>query len=104
MTFLFSVIIGKCSLEREHKFLTKVVSIMNSCFIKYNVPFVKNVKVAQLINLFCQEWLVFCQLQINLNFLEIKSVSVTVHDKFQLVCVSLEVYTYFSGTIISYPY
>ena len=32
---------GKCSLEREHPFLKKVVLIMNSCFIQYNAPLVK---------------------------------------------------------------
>ena len=31
-------------------------------------------------------------------------VSVTVHDNIQLVCISLEVYTYFSPTIIYCPF
>ena len=39
--------IGECSLEGVHPFLTKVVLIMNSCFIQYNAPLVKYVSVAQ---------------------------------------------------------
>ena len=49
MTFLIPGTIGKCSLEKEHPFLTKVDSITNGCFIKDNAPLVKT----QQINWFC---------------------------------------------------
>ena len=39
--------IEKCSLEKEHPFLTEFVSIMNSCFTQYNAPLVEYVNVAQ---------------------------------------------------------
>ena len=50
---------GKCSPEGLQPFLTKIILIMNSCVIQYNAPLVKHVNVAQLINCFCQEQLVF---------------------------------------------
>ena len=53
--------IEKCSLEREHPFLTEFVSTMNSCLIQYNAPLVEYVNVAQEIDSFCQKRLVICQ-------------------------------------------
>ena len=41
MTISIPGTIEKCSLEREHPFLTEIVSIMNSCFIQYNAPLVE---------------------------------------------------------------
>ena len=69
---------------------------MNSC---YHAPFAKDVNVAQLMNWFCQVQLVYCQLQINLIIFEVQFVSVTVHDKIEIICISFEVYTYFSSNI-----
>ena len=39
-----------------------------------------------------------------IHYLEVKTVLVTVHDKIQPVCISLEVYTYFSPTIVYCPF
>ena len=68
-----------------------------------NAPVVEYVNIAQEISSFCQKWLGFCELQINFIIFEVKTVSVTVHDKIQLVCISLEVHTYFSLIIIYRP-
>ena len=70
-TFLLPGTIGKCSLEGEHSFLTKLVLIVNSCFIQYNALIVKYVIVAQNINSFFQKWLVFSQFQTNLFMFEV---------------------------------
>ena len=63
---------------------------MKSCFIQCNSPLVKNVNVAQETKSFCQEQLVFCKLQINLKILDAQFVSVTIHDVFEIVCISVE--------------
>ena len=76
------------------------VLIMNSYFIQYEVPLVEYVNVAQEINLFGQKWLVFCHFLIIFIIFEVQTSSAMVHVKIQLVCISLEVYTYFSPTII----
>ena len=100
MTILIPDTIGEGSVEREHPFLAKIVLIMNSCFIQCNAPLVKYGNVAEKKNSFWQEWLEFGQIQINLIVLEVQIVSVTLHDNFQLVCIKLAVYTYFSPTIL----
>ena len=41
ITTLIPDTIGKCSLERVHLFLTKVVLLKNNCFIHYNAPPIK---------------------------------------------------------------
>ena len=86
MTLSIPGTIEKCSLEREHQFLTEFVLNINSCFIQHNVLLVEYINAAQKINSFCQERLVFWQFQNNFIFL---------NDKIQLVCISLEVHTYF---------
>ena len=101
MTISIPDTIGKCSLEREHPFLTKFVLLMNSCFIEYNATLVKYANATQQINLFCQKRLVFCQVQFNFIIFEVQIVSAMVHDNIQLVCNPLEVFTYFSSTIVS---
>ena len=53
-------------------------------------------------NFFCQEQLVFCQVQINFIAFKLQIVSVTVQNIIQLVCVNLDFYTYFSRTILYY--
>ena len=63
---------------------------MNSCFIQYNAPLVTNVKEAQETKLFCEEQLVFCQLQINLKIFDVQIVSVLIHDNFEIDCISVE--------------
>ena len=68
---------------------------MKSCFTQYNAPLVKYAKVAQKQNSFCQEELVFCQVQINLIIFEGHIVSVTVHDNIEILYTSHENYTYF---------
>ena len=87
--------IGKCSRGKEHPFSTEFVLIMNSCFIQYNAPLVEYVDVAQQVNLFCQKWIIFCHFKINFIIFEVYTTSVTVHDNFQLDCISLEVYPFF---------
>ena len=100
MTIVFPGTIGKCSFEKERPILTEFVLIMNNSYIQYKALLVEYAKVAQKINSFRQKCLVFCQFQINFNIFEVRTVSVTVHDNIQLVCISLEVYTNFSPTII----
>ena len=78
--------------------------MMNSCLIQYNAPLVEYVNVAQEINSFCQMWLVFFYFQINFNIFQVEIVSVTVHDNIQLVCISLEIHTNFSPSIIYCPF
>ena len=104
MTISIPGTMGKCKLEGEHPFLTEFVLIMDSCFIQYNAPLKEYINVAQKMNLFCQEWLVLCQFQIHFIILEVWTVSVTVHNNTQMVRISLEVYTYFSATIINCPF
>ena len=55
MTISIPGTIEKCSLEREHPFLTEFVSTMNSCFIQYNAAFVEYVNLAHEIDSFCQK-------------------------------------------------
>ena len=86
-------------MRKRTSILDGVVLIMDSCFIQYNAQLIKYVNVAQKINLFCQEQRVFCQLQVNFIFFEVQFISVTVHETNELVCISLEVYTYFSYAI-----
>ena len=83
--------------RKSTSILDKSCFIMNSCFIQYISPLVKNVNVARKINTFCQEWLVFCKLWIHLNVFEVEIVSVTVHDNIEI----FEVYTYFYQYILS---
>ena len=47
MTIIRPSSIGKWSIEKEHPFLTRLVSIMNSWFIQYNALFEKYINVAQ---------------------------------------------------------
>ena len=91
VTFLIPGTIKKCSWGKEHPFLTEFVLIMTSFFIQYNAPLVEYVNVVHEINSFCQKWLIFCQFQINFIIFELKIVSLTVHDNFQPVCISLEI-------------
>ena len=65
--------------------------VWNSCFILYNTPLAKNVNVTQKINLFCQVWPVFFQLQINFIIFEVQVASVTVHDNVEDFRISREV-------------
>ena len=44
---------------------------MNSFFIQYDAALVKNAILAQQLNTFSQEWLVFCLLQINVIIFEV---------------------------------
>ena len=104
MTILTPDTTGRRSIKREHPFLMEFVLHMNSCFIQYNAPPVKDVNPVQLINLFCQEQLVFCQTQINLIIFEVQIVPVTIHDNIEIVCISLQVYTYFSSAILYWPF
>ena len=90
ITFFIPGTIGKCSLEREHPLLTEFVLSMNSFFVRYNPPLVEYVNVAHWINSFCEKWRVFCQFQINFIIFEVLTVSVTLHDNIQLVCISLQ--------------
>ena len=80
------------------------VLIMNSCFIQYNAPLVEYVNVTQEVNSFYQKWLVFCHFKINFIIFGVYTIPVTVHDNIQLVCISLEVYPFFSPTVIFYPF
>ena len=72
---------------------------MDSCFLQYKAPLEKDVNAIQYVTSFCQGWLVFRQVQITFIIIEVQIVSVTVHDKIEVVCISLEVYTYFSSAI-----
>ena len=47
MTILIPDTIRECSLEWEYLFLTEFASIIDSCFMQYNAPFVDYVNVAQ---------------------------------------------------------
>ena len=96
--------IGKCSFEKEQPFLTFFVLVMENCFIEYYAPLEKNTTAAEYINSVLQEWLVFFLLEINLNIFEVYTLPVTLHDDIQLVCISPEVYTYFSLTRIYCPF
>ena len=91
----------KMLMRKRRPFLTEFVLFMNSCFIQYKATLIENVNVAQEINSFCQKWLVFCHFQINFANFEVSVISVTVHDNIKIVCISLEVYTYFSPTILN---
>ena len=71
MTLSIPGTIEKCSLEREHPFLTEFVLIMNSFFIQYNPPLVEYINAAQEINSFCQKRLVFRQFQNNFIIFEV---------------------------------
>ena len=73
--------------------MTKVVLIMNSCFIMYNAPLVEDANVVQLTSSFCEEQLVLCQLQIDLIIFEVQIVLVTVQDNIEIVRISLKLYT-----------
>ena len=73
--------------------MTKVVLTMNSCFIMYNAPLVKDANVVQLTSSFCEEQLVLCQLQIDLIIFEVQIVLVTVQDNIDIVRISLKLYT-----------
>ena len=55
--------------------------------------FLEDVNLAQEINSFCLKWLVFYEFQIKFVVFEKQTVLLTVHDKIQLVCIILEVYT-----------
>ena len=63
---------------------------------------VKYVNVAQNLNSFCQKSLVCYHFQINLSIFKIWTFWVTVHDNIQYACNSLEVYIYFSPTILNF--
>ena len=64
MTIKLRSSIGKWSIEKEHPFLTRIVSIMNSWSIQYNELFQKYANVAQKDYSFCQEKVVPCPFQI----------------------------------------
>ena len=72
---------------------------MNSCFIQYNAPLVEIVNVAQELNALSKNLFVFSQLLIRFSVLEIRVVSIVVHDNVHLVCISLKVDAYFSPTV-----
>ena len=74
---------------------------MNSCFIQYNSPLVVNVNVAQEVNALSKNLFVLSQLQINFSVLEIRVVSIAVHDNVHLVCISLKVDAQFSDTFVN---
>ena len=75
---------GKSSLQGVHPFLTKLVLIMNSCFIQYNAPLQKQANVVPMEKFVLQERLVISQLQINFINFEVQIISVPVHDNFLL--------------------
>ena len=77
---------------------------MNSCFIQYNAPLVENVNVAQEVNARSKKFFLFSQLQLHLNILEIRVVTIAVYDKVHLVCISLKVEAYFSSTFVICPF
>ena len=104
MTILVSEGTGKCSLERDHPFMTKAVLLRNSCFFQYNAPPGNDVNAAQKISSFCQEHLLFYQLPINFIIFELQIVSVTVHDNIETVCISPKVHTYSSCTLQLCPF
>ena len=104
MTIVIPGTIGRCSLEREHPFLTELDLIMNSCFVQYNASLLDYVKVAQKKVSQYQERLVFVQFQIKFIIFEVYTVSVTVQDNIEFVFISLEVYTFFSPTIKNCPF
>ena len=100
MTVLISSSIGTSPLKREHLILTKFGSKRKSFFVQCNASLEKYVKK----NKYCPGRLLFCQFEVHyLNF-EVPLVSVTVNHKIQLVCISLEVYTNVSPTIIFCPF
>ena len=104
MTISFPDTIGKSSLEREKPFLTECALIMHSSFIQYKPQVGKHVNVTQWRNSFCQERRFLGQLQVNFNIIEVQIVSVRVQNNNQLVCIGLELYDYFSSTIVNYPF
>ena len=65
--------------------------MMNSCFIHYNAPLVKNVNRAQEVKALSKKFFVFSQLQLHFRIFEIRVVSIAVYDIVQLVCISLKV-------------
>ena len=91
-------------MKKKTSILDRVCLIMNSCFIQYNAPLVEYVNLAQEIDSFCQNWLVLCQFRINFIIFEVYFVSVTVHDKIQLVFIRLDFHTYFSLTFLFCPF
>ena len=103
MTILLPDTIKECSLERKHPFLTEIVLLMHNFFVQYIAPLEKEVNLIQKINLFCHGQLAFCQIRMSFIIFEVQNSPVTIHDKIEVICISPEMYTYFSSAIIYCP-
>ena len=103
VTMLIPDTIGNRSLEREHPFLTEFSYVWTADSFSTthrlkNMSMQFNQKKS-----FRQQRLVFCQICINFIVFEVQCFPLTVHDNFEVVCLSPEVYAYFWSAIIFCP-
>ena len=94
----------KMPIRKKTLLLTEFILPLNSCFLQYIAPVEKYVNVTHYKKWFSQECLVFCQLQINFKIFEVQIVSVTVYDNFEIICINLELYTFFSSATLYCPF
>ena len=71
---------------------------------QYDAPLVENAIVAQDVNAFSKKLFVSSQLYIHFSILEIRVVSIALHDNIHLLCISMKVDAYFSLTIVNCPF